>query len=155
MLELELDKPHYSYSFTERLGASVAHSSLLLIGLPLSFVLLPIPFSLAPCPVLSYMLARYFRRKMSVWGVNQSMQASAMQVLILLVAALVALTNMHHRIDLILGTAGFLLFVYTLWAAFDTLLGYDFRYALIGNAVTRVSEANLRRQKRRSKGSGR
>ena len=136
-------------SLTERWGASFAHSSLLLIGLPLTVILLPIPFSLAPCPVVAYMLARFFRRRMLVWGANQSIQASAIQVLIFLVAGMVVLTNLSHQIDLALGTAGFLLFLYTLWAAFDTLLGYDFRYVLIGKVVSRVSEANLKRQERR------
>ncbi len=147
MPELDLDQS--PYSLIERWGAFAAHSSLLLIGLPLTFILLPIPFSLAPCPVVSYMLARYFRRRRLVWGANQSIQASAVQVLIVLVAGLIVLTNMPLSIDLALGTVGFLLFLYTLWAALDTLLGFDFHYALIGNAVRRVSEANLKRQERR------
>lgn len=137
------------YSSTERWGAGFAHSSLLLIGLPLTVILLPIPFSLAPCPVVAYMLARFFRRRMLVWGSNQSIQASAIQVLIFLLAGIVVLTNLPRQIDLAFGTVGFLLFLYTLWAAFDTLLGYDFRYVLIGKMVSRVSEANLKRQERR------
>tara|TARA_B100000809_G_C14960834_1_gene467318 strand:- start:320 stop:607 length:288 start_codon:yes stop_codon:yes gene_type:complete len=86
---------------------------------------------------------------MLIWGANQSIQASAIQVLIFLVAGMVVLANLPRQIDLVLGTAGFLLFLYTLWAAFDTLLGYDFRYVLIGKVVSRVSEANLKRQERR------
>ena len=31
------------------------------------------------------------------------------------------------------------------WGAFDTLLGYDFRYLYIGNLLDRVSRANLDR----------
>jgi hypothetical protein len=38
-----------------------------------------------------------------------------------------------------------------LWAAFDTVLGYDFNYVLIGNAVSRVSETNLKRRERRKR----
>ena len=150
MQKLEPDQS--PYSLIERWGAGVAHSSLLLIGLPLTIILLPIPFSLAPCPIVSYLIARYFRRRMSVWGANQSIQASAVQVLIVLVAGLTVLTNMPPIIDLALGTLVFLLFLYTLWAALDTLLGYDFHYILIGNAVRRVSEANLTRQERRGRG---
>ena len=145
----KLDRDPSLYSLTERWGAGFAHSSLLLIGLPLTVILLPIPFSLAPCPVVTYMIARFFRRRMLVWGANQSIQASAIQVLIVLVAGMVVLTNLSRQIDLALGTAGFLLFLYTLWAAFDTVLGYDFRYVFIGKVVARVSEANLKRQERR------
>ena len=145
----KLDMDPSLYSLTERWGAGFAHSSLLLIGLPLTVILLPIPFSLAPCPVVTYMIARFFRRRMLVWGANQSIQASAIQVLIVLVAGMVVLTNLSRQIDLALGTAGFLLFLYTLWAAFDTVLGYDFRYVFIGKVVARVSEANLKRQERR------
>ena len=145
----KLDMDPSLYSLTERWGAGFAHSSLLLIGLPLTVILLPIPFSLAPCPVVTYMIARFFRRRMLVWGANQSIQASAIQVLIVLVAGMVVLTNLSRQIDLALGTAGFLLFLYTLWAAFDTVLGYDFRYVFIGKLVARVSEANLKRQERR------
>ncbi len=142
----KLDMDPSVYSLTERWGAGFAHSSLLLIGLPLTVILLPIPFSLAPCPVVTYMLARFFRRRMLVWGANQSIQASSIHVLIFLVTGMVVLTNLPGQIDLALGTAGFLLFLYTLWAAFDTLLGYDFRYVLIGKVVARVSEVNLKRQ---------
>ena len=145
----KLDRDPSLYSLTERWGAGFAHSSLLLIGLPLTVILLPIPFSLAPCPVVTYMIARFFRRRMLVWGAYQSIQASAIQVLIVLVAGMVVLTNLSPQIDLALGTAGFLLFLYTLWAAFDTILGYDFRYVFIGKVVARVSEANLKRQERR------
>lgn len=133
----------------ERWGAGLAHLSLLLMGLPLTLILLPIPFSLVPCPVASYLLARYFRRRMLVWGANQSIQASTVQVLILSVVGLVVLTDLPGNLDLALGTVGFLMFLYTLWAALDTVLGYDFHYVFIGNAVRRVSEANLRRQERR------
>ena len=51
--------------------------------------------------------------------------------------------------ELAIGTSGFLLFLYTLWAAFDTSLGYDFRYVLLGKSVSRVTNANLKRQERR------
>ena len=149
MPKLELNES--PYSLAERRGAFVAHCSLLLIGLPLTFILLPVPFSLAPCPVVAYMLARYFRRRRLVWGAFQSIQASVIQMLILVVAALIMLTNLPPRIDLTLGTVGFLLFLYTLWAALDTLLGYDFHYIMISKVVHQVSEVNFGRQERRER----
>lgn len=148
---LNLDSDQLPYPLIERVGAGIAHSSLLIIGAPLTLTLLPIPFSLAFCPVVAYLIARFFRRRMLAWGANQSIQASAVQVLIVLVVGFVVLTDLPSSIDLTLGTFGFLLFLYTLWAAFDAFLGYDFHYALIGGAVSRVSEANLKRQERRKR----
>ena len=150
-----LDQEQSPYTLIERYGSSLAHLGLLVIGLPLTVVLLPIPFSLAPCPVVAYLIARYFRRRNLVWGAAQGIQASAVQVLIVLIASLTVLTNMPATIDLTMNTAAFLLFLYTLWAALDSLLGFNFHYILIGNAVRRVSEANLSRQERRRNWSGR
>ena len=42
-----------------------------------------------------------------------------------------------------------MLLLYSLWGAWDTLLGYNFRYIGIGRAINRVSEANMKRQERR------
>ena len=145
----KLDRNPPLYSSAERWGACFAHSTLLSIGLPLTIILIPIPFSLAPCPVVAYMLARFFRRRNLAWGADQSIQASAIQVLIFLIAGLVVFTNLPRQMGMAIGTSGFLLFLYTLWAAFDTSLGYDFRYILIGKTVSRVSKANLKRQERR------
>jgi len=147
MSKLDTNPPLYSSA--ERWGAGFAHSTLLSIGLPLTIILIPIPFSLAPCPVVAYMLARFFRRRNLAWGADQSIQASAIQVLIFLIAGLVVFTNLPRQMGMAIGTSGFLLFLYTLWAAFDTSLGYDFRYILIGKTVSRVSKANLKRQERR------
>ena len=145
----ESEKNTSIYPSAERWGASFAHSTLLFIGLPLTIILIPIPFSLAPCPVVAYMLARFFRRRNLSWGADQSTQASAIQVLIFLIAGLVVFTNLPRQMELAIGTSGFLLFLYTLWAAFDTSLGYDFRYVLLGKSVSRVTTANLKRQERR------
>ena len=139
------------YTDSERAGASIAHGCLLLIGLPITFILLPVPFSLAPCPVVSYVIARYFRRRGLLWGANQSIQASVLQIFVLVIAALAVLTNLPSRMDLALSTVGFLLFLYSLWGAFDTLLGYDFNYYMIGNLVSRVSKGNAARPERRRK----
>ena len=149
----KLDKNMSLYSSAERWGASFAHSTLLFIGLPLTIILIPIPFSLAPCPVVAYMLARFFRRRNLSWGADQSIQASAIQVLIFLIAGLVVFIDLPRQMDMAIGTSGFLLFLYTLWAAFDTSLGYDFRYVLIGKSVSRVTSANLKRQERRKRWS--
>ena len=147
MSKLDTNPPLYSSAV--RWGAGFAHSTLLSIGLPLTIILIPIPFSLAPCPVVAYMLARFFRRRNLAWGADQSIQASAIQVLIFLIAGLVVFTNLPRQMGMAIGMSGFLLFLYTLWAAFDTSLGYDFRYILIGKTVSRVSKANLKRQERR------
>ena len=149
----KLDKNISLYSSAERWGASFAHSTLLFIGLPLTIILIPIPFSLAPCPVVAYMLARFFRRRNLAWGADQSIQASAIQVLIFLIAGLVVFIDLPRQMEMAIGTSGFLLFLYTLWAAFDTSLGYDFRYILIGKSVSRVTSANLKRQERRKRWS--
>ena len=149
----KLDKNISLYSSAERWGASFAHSTLLFIGLPLTIILIPIPFSLAPCPVVAYVLARFFRRRNLAWGADQSIQASAIQVLIFLIAGLVVFIDLPRQMEMAIGTSGFLLFLYTLWAAFDTSLGYDFRYVLIGKSVSRVTSANLKRQERRKRWS--
>jgi len=49
------------------------------------------------------------------------------------------------------ATAWFLLLLYSLWGAVDTLMGYDFRYIFIGNLIEKVSHANLTRIDRRNK----
>jgi len=104
-----LDQEQSPYTLIERYRSSLAHLGLLVIGLPLTVVLLPIPFSLAPCPVVAYLIARYFRRRNLVWGAAQGIQASAVQVLIVLIASLTVLTNMPATIDLTMNTAAFLL----------------------------------------------
>ena len=43
----------------------------------------------------------------------------------------------------------FLLFLYTMWGAWDTAWGYDFRYILISHFVDRITSANLLRQELR------
>ena len=53
------------------------------------------------------------------------------------------------QLALLFVTGAFLLFLYSLWGALDTFLGYDFRYLYIGNLLDRVSQANLSRQEPR------
>ena len=139
------------YTKGERRGSSVAHGAALLIGLPLTILLIDFPLSLAPCPVVAYLIARSFRRRRLAWGAFQGMQASAVHLLILLLATGTVLSDMVPHLALFFGTAAFLLFLYSLWGSLDTLLGYDFRYVYVGNLLDRVSRANLnRREERRS-----
>ncbi len=139
------------YSNLERRGSAIVHGSALLIGIPLTILLLPFPFSLVPCPVVSYLISRSFRRRKLAWGAFQGLQASAIHSLIVLVATVIVIADLPYRLALTMGTAALLLFLYSLWAALDTLLGYDFRYIIIGNFLDRVSRANLERQEQSRK----
>jgi len=144
--KLEPEKSPYTKG--ERRGACVAHGSALLIGVPVAVLLLPVPLSFVPCPVVSYVITRSFRRKRLAWGAFQGMQATVMQSLIVLLATVVTMADLPSRLALAIGTAGFLLFLYSLWAALDTGLGYDFRYFGISNFLDRVSRVNLDRPER-------
>jgi hypothetical protein len=140
---LEPEAPQYTK--LERRGSSIAHGSALLIGVPLSILLLPVPFSLVPCPVVSYLIARSFRRRKLAWGAFQGLQASAIHSSIVIMATVVVVADLPYRLALTLGTAALLLFLYSLWAALDTLLGYDFHYIVISKFLDRVSRVNLDR----------
>ena len=142
---LPVQEESSSYTNWERRGSSLAHASALLIGVPL-MPFLGFPLAFSPCPVISYLIARSFRRRGKAWGTFQGMQASLIQLLILSVAFLISQVDSDStRLLSILGMIGLLLFLYSLWGAWDTLFGYNFRYALIGNLMGRVSQANLRR----------
>ena len=140
-------------SKVERWGSCLAHGSTLFIGVPLT-ILLSFPLFLVPCPVAAYMIARSFRRRRLAWGAFQGMQASAVQLLILLMATGTVFADPVPRLGLLFVTTGFLLFLYSLWGALDTLLGYDFRYAYIGNLLERVSQSNLERPELRRRWFG-
>ena len=77
------------------------------------------------------------------------MQATVVQGFILLMAVGMIYTSVAPRLPLVFGLAGFLAFLYTLWGALDTLLGYDFRYFYVGDLLNKVSDANLKRPERR------
>ena len=128
----------------EKWGSCLAHASSLLVGVPLIFFL-GFPLAFLPCPVVAYLIARTFRRRRLAWGAFQATQASAVQLLILLLAAGTVVSGSVPQLALILGTGAFLVFLYSLWGALDTFLGYDFRYLFIGNLLDRVSQANLSR----------
>jgi fatty acid desaturase len=142
-----------TYSRAETLGSAIAHSSALLVGLPL-FPFLALPLSLAPCPVVAYLIARAFRRRKLAWGAFQGMQACIMQLLIFLLMFIADQISRSPGLLTTLWTAGVLLFLYSLWGAWDTFLGYDFRYIGISDLLDRVSRANLNRSERRRRWLG-
>jgi hypothetical protein len=133
----------------------VAHATALLIGVPLTLLLLPVPLSLVPCPVVSYLIARSFRRRKLPWGTFQGMQASLVQLLILGLATITVVGDAIPHLALTFGTVAFLVFLYSLWGAVDTLLGYDFRYLGISKLLEHVSQTNLGRPERRRRWFGR
>ena len=147
-----LDSQHHSRAETR--GSAIAHGSALLIGLPLAVFLLPLPLSLVPCPVVAYFIARAFRRRKLAWGAFQGMQAAVVHLFILILMFTASRINSSLGLILAFWTAGVLLFLYSLWGAVDTALGYDFRYIGIGSLLDRVSQANLARQERRRRWFG-
>ena len=150
MGSLDEESPKYTpeYAKVEKWGSCLAHASGLVAGVPL-IVFLGFPLAFLPCPVIAYMISRSFRRRSLAWGAAQAMQAAAVQLLILLLAGGTAVSGSVHQLALIFVTAAFLLFLYSLWGALDTLLGYDFRYLYIGNLLDRVSQVNLSRREPR------
>lgn len=144
----------------ERAWGGVAHATPLLVGIPIFFLFLLLGsnlsvMSLIPCPIVAYLISRSFRRRQSPWGSFQGMQAAIAQLILIaliLTASFLngtALSEAVPQIQLFLFIAAFLLFLYTLWGAWDCAWGYDFRYILLSNFVDRVTAANLRRQERR------
>ena len=141
----------------ERIGSAVAHAAPLLLGVPLFPLLggLGIAMPLLPCPILAYLISRSFRRSQSAWGAFQGMQAVLVQLILLVLIFTgtflngTALSAAVPQIQTFLFVAAFLLFLYTLWGAWDCAWGYDFRYILLSNFVDQVTAANLRRQERR------
>ena len=139
----------------ERAGSAIAHAAPLLVAVPLFFLLGNIGFALLPSPMIAYIISRYFRTRQSVWGAFQGMQATFVHlilVILVFVASFTGGTAMEPGTTevplglLIAFVLTFLLFLYTLWGAWDTAWGYDFRYIFISNLVDRVTAANLRRQ---------
>jgi hypothetical protein len=138
------------FSKVERRGSAVAHATGLLIGMPILLTgFLPLSLAFIPCPVVSYLIARAFRRRRKAWGAFQGMQASVVQLIIVLLAFIASLVDPEAQLFSIMFAMGALTFLYSLWGAWDTLLGYDFRYIGISQFLDRVSRANLERQERR------
>ncbi len=141
------------YARVERWGSCLAHGNALAIGLPVALLYpnLPFPWFLAPCPVVAYMISRFFRRRRLAWGAFQGMQAAVVQLLILLLAATGSSASFLSQVAFLLGI---LLFLYSLAGTLDTFLGHDFRYVVIGNWMERASRANLARPERRRRWLG-
>jgi len=138
------------HSRIERLGSAIAHASLLVVGLPATTVLqLDLPWSLLFCPVLPYMIGRSFRRRGMTWGAYQGMQASVVQLLILVVAIMADLTSGFQSLHILFIAGGFFLALYTFWGALDTWLGDDFHYIGISRLLEKVSRRNMARQELR------
>jgi uncharacterized membrane protein len=142
------------YSRLERRGSCLAHGAALFVGLPLFIFVLPLSFAFLPSPIMAYLISRAFRRRQLSWGASQAMQATVIHFLIVVLAALLVVPELPGKIALTFGTMGFLLFLYSLWAAFDTLLGDDFRYVGIGSLADRVSSVNLARKERSRRKAG-
>ena len=104
----------------------------------MAFFLLPTPLAFAICPAISYLISRRFRRRQRTWGAFQALQAAVVQLIILAMVFLTVAAGLPPRLELTIGTVGFLLFLYSLWGAVDTLMGYDFRYIFIGDLVDKV-----------------
>ena len=144
----------YIFSKYERKVSAIAHGSGLLIGLPLILILglfvgLPPAFSYIPSVIVSYMIARSFRRRRRAWGAFQGMQASVVHLGVVSLAIAAQLLGSSSRPSQFLYMGATLLFLYSVWGAWDTLLGQDFRYLGINSLLHRVSESNLKRQDRR------
>ena len=149
MSKPEIEIP--AYSTIERLGAAAGHASLLVAGIPATVLLLDLPWSLLSCPVLPYLIGRSFRRRGMAWGAYQGMQASAVQLLILVMAIMAFLTSGFQSLSYLFIAGGFFLFIYSLWGALDTWLGDDFQYIGISRLLENVSRRNMARQELRHK----
>ena len=135
----------------ESLGAALAHAGTLVFGVPLAVLVLPTPFAFALCPVISYFISRRFRRQELSWGAFQALQAAVVQLIILSLLTLTVVANLPPRWELTFGAFWFLVLLYSLWGAIDTLMGYEFRYIFIGRWVETISKANLNRVEPRTR----
>ena len=141
-----------TFSKRERTWGAIAHATPLVVGVPL-VVITPLVggnlfMALVPCPIVAYVISRTFRRREEAWGAFQSMQAALIQLIMLVFVFSSLLLGGAAPVQA--ATAAFvftfLLFLYTLWGAWDTAWGYDFRYIFISNLVDRITDANLHRQ---------
>lgn len=135
----------------ERRGSAIAHGSGLLIGLPIVLLSgwwfgMPAAFGYISSPIVCYLIARSFRRRQKAWGSFQGIQATVAHLLIvffLFPFALGAATPVW------LSIVPLILFLYTLWGAWDVLFGEDFRYIGINRLLRHVANVNLQRQEQR------
>ncbi len=144
----------------ERIAATIAHAAPLLC-LSLFPLLGHIGFAILPSPVIAYVVSRSFRRSQSIWGAFQGMQATLVHLILVVLVFVFHFTiesaggegGIPSQVALVAFVSAFLLFLYTLWAAWDTAWGYDFRYIFISNFVDRITAANLDRQETRRRRS--
>lgn len=153
--EIEEERPVFSKR--ERIGSAVAHGTPLVVGVPLVLITPLVGgnlfMAILPCPIVAYVISRSFRRRQSHWGAFQAMQAALSQlILVVLTFVFIGMGDMLvPQLQAMSFVLTFLLFLYTLWGAWDTAWGYDFRYIFISNFVDRVTAANLRRQEQRNR----
>ncbi len=140
----------------ERLGGAVAHAAPLIFGVPLFPLLGNVGFALLPSPIIAYIISRAFRNQQSVWGAFQGMQATLIHLVLVVLVFVAYFTGagqaagtVPSQVTLFAFVLAFLLFLYSLWGAWDTAWGYDFRYILISNFVDRITSANLDRKEMR------
>ena len=145
------EKEASPYSRWERRGSAIAHASGLLVGLPFFLLLHQPVIAFLANPVLAYFIGKYlFRRRRLAWGAFQCIQAAVVHLIIVMLLFIAWVVGLSvPMLTAVLFTVAALLFLYTLWGAWDTLLGYNFRYIVIGNFLDRVSQANLQRMERR------
>jgi len=162
----EVEEP-LVFTKVERIGSAIAHAAPLLLGVPLFPLLGNIGFALLPSPILAYIISRSFRSRQSTWGAFQGMQATLVHLVLVVLVFVAYFTGatadapgaVPSQITLIAFVIAFLLFLYTLWGAWDTAWGYDFRYIFISNFVDKITAANLlrhelRRQQREARDRG-
>ncbi len=83
------------------------------------------------------------------WGAYQGMQASVIQLLILILAIFTVLAANIPRLSNAFLLFVFLLSLYSLWGALETWLGYDFHYRGISYILEHVSHRNMGRREAR------
>ena len=152
--EIQEERPTFTKG--ERIGSAIAHAAPLLIGVPLMPLMIislnSFGAAFMPGPIVAYIISRIFRHQQVARGAFQGMQAAIIQlilVFILFAGDILGGPTSAARSVAAVYAVGFLVFLYTLWGAWDIAWGYDFRYLFISNFVDRVTAANLRRQERR------
>ncbi len=131
---------------SQRFMIGLAHGISVMIGLP-TLVITGSTVVFLICPVISYLICRRYRKLGFTWQSSQAFQGTVAN----LVVGLCVFTGLEFNLSpgltlIILGTA-FLLALYTLWGALDTILGFDFDYLIIGKVSKKVSEVNQSRKR--------
>ncbi|GIT69785.1 MAG: hypothetical protein Ct9H300mP27_08890 [Chloroflexota bacterium] len=105
---LEPEQKTEQYPRIERWGSAVAHGSVAFVGIPITLILLNLPWSLLGCPVLSYMIARSFRRRGRVGGPIKVCRLLKFQLLLLLCPVTAHLTSGFQVISNVFSFGAFL-----------------------------------------------